>query len=148
MSFKYLEKIAIADIAFEATSDSLNGLFEEAAKAATDIMVNPKTLKPKIKKTIKIKGDSLETLLYDFLSELIYLKDTKGFLSSKIKVLIDVKKTKKEPGMSYELTAVLNGENINRKRHDLRNDLKAITMHMFEVKQEGGKWKARVVVDI
>jgi SHS2 domain-containing protein len=84
----------------------------------------------------------VEHLLYDFLSEIIFIKDTKGFLASKIKATV------KKTGDSFSLTSVLMGENIDRKRHDLRNDLKAITMHMFEIKQEGRKWKARIVVDI
>ncbi len=141
MTFKYLPDKAIADIAYEATSDTLDGLFEEAAMAATDIMVNQKTVKPKTKKTVKVKADSIENLLYDFLSELIFLKDTNGFLANKIKV--NVKK-----GKNFSLVSTLTGEKIDRKRHDLRNDLKAITMHMFEIKQEGKKWKATIVVDI
>ena len=142
MPFKYLEDVAIADIAYEATSDSLNGMFEEAAKAATDIMVNSKTVKPKTKKIIKMKANSLENLLYDFLPELIFIKDTKGFLANKVKASI------KKSGDNFYLTSILHGEKIDRKRHDLRNDLKAITMHMFEIKQIGKKWKATIVVDI
>jgi len=30
----------------------------------------------------------------------------------------------------------------------LENDIKAVTMHMFEVKKEKNSWKATVVVDI
>jgi SHS2 domain-containing protein len=42
----------------------------------------------------------------------------------------------------------MEGEAINRERHRLRNDAKAVTMHMFGVKREGGLWKATVVLDI
>ena len=140
MTFKFLEKIAIADIAFEATAPTLNGLFEEAARAASDIMVNPKTVKPKLKKTIKISANSLQNLMYDFLSEFIYLKDTKGLLFVKFSVKVDEKKC------SLVCTAV--GEKIDRKRHDLRNDLKAITMHMFLLEKRPKGWYLRIVVDI
>ena len=142
MPFKFLEKIAIADIAFEVTAPTLDKLFEEAGMAASDIMVNPKTVKLKLKKTLKMSADSLENLMYDFLSELIYLKDTKGLLF--IKYSIKVKQIKNE----WSLSALATGDRIDRKRHDLRNDLKAITMHMFVVEQRGRSWYARVVVDI
>lgn len=142
MPFKFLEKIAIADIAFEVTAPTLDKLFEDAGMAASDIMVNPKTVKSKMKKTLKVSADSLENLMYDFLSELIYLKDTKGFLF--IKYFIKVKQEKK----GWSLSAVASGEKIDRKRHDLRNDLKAITMHMFVVEQRKKEWYARIVVDI
>lgn len=141
MSFKYLPEKAIADIAYEVTSNSLDELFAEAAMAATDIMVNQKTVRPETSKTIKLSADSIENLLYDFLSELVFLKDTKGFLSKKISASV-------KTGKKFSLTAKLQGEKIDRKRHELRNDLKAITMHMFSVKQEGKNWKAMIVVDI
>ena len=63
MSFKFLPDIAIADIAFEVTAPTLNKLFEESAAAASDIMVNPKTVKLGMKKTIKLSADSLENLM-------------------------------------------------------------------------------------
>ncbi len=142
MPFKFLEKIAIADIAFEVTAPTLDRLFEDAGMAASDIMVNPKTVKPKLKKTLEISADTLENLMYDFLSELIYLKDTKGLLFNKYS--IKVKQVKNE----WTLSCMASGDKIDRKRHDLRNDLKAITMHMFVVEQRGREWYARVVVDI
>lgn len=140
MPFKYLEKIAIADIAFEVTAKTLDGLFHDAGMAASDIIVNQKSVKPKMKKTIKLKADSLEHLLYDFLSEIIYLKDTDGFLINKMTVKVDEK--------SKSMVAELSGDKIDRKNHDLRNDLKAITMHMFTVEKKKTGWYARVVVDI
>ena len=140
MPFKFLEKIAIADIAFEVTAKTLNGLFEDAVRAASDIIVNPKTVKTKEKKTLDMKAESLEHLLYDLLSEIIYMKDTEGFLFSKVKIKVDEK--------NHSLSALLEGEKIDRKRHDLRNDLKAITMHMFLLEKRRTGWYARVVVDI
>lgn len=142
MPFKFIEEIAIADIAFEVTAPTLDKLFEEAGMAASDIMVNPKTVKAKLKKTLKMSANTVENLLYDFLSELIYLKDTKGLLFCKYSV--KVKQVKNEWTLSCSAT----GDKIDRKRHDLRNDLKAITMHMFVVEQRERDWYARVVVDI
>ena len=46
------------------------------------------------------------------------------------------------------LRATLGGEPIDRKRHILRNDVKAVTMHMFGVRHEEHAWKATVVLDI
>src|SRR3989338_949421 len=141
MPFKFIEEIAIADIAFEATAPTLDRLFEEAGMAASDIMVDPKTVKPALKKTLKLSANTVENLMYDFLSELIYLKDTKGLLFNKYSVKV---KQAKE----WTLSCVAMGDKIDRKRHDLRNDLKAITMHMFVVEQRGREWYSRVVVDI
>ncbi len=140
MPYKFLPDVALADIAFEATSKSQNGLFESCAKALTDIMVDPKTLRVKVTKEISVQSESLDRLLYDFLTELIVLKDVDSLLFADYEVNIS------EAGTS--LNAIAKGEPIDRKRHGLRNDVKAVTMHMFGVSHIGSDWKATVVLDI
>ncbi len=140
MKFKFLEDVAIADIAYMAYGKNLAELFENAALALSDVTVNLKGVKSKIKKEIKIKSDKIDLLLYDFLSEIIFIKDTKGLLFSKYKVNIDEKK--------ISLKAICQGEKIDRQRHELRNDVKAVTMHLFEIKKEKNRYSATIVVDI
>ena len=141
MPFKYLEEIAVADIAFEATGKNLEELFAACAEALEDSMVNLKNVNPKVKKTIEIQEEDQETLLFKFLNELIYLKDAEGLLFSKFNVKI--KQNKK-----HVLTAELAGEKIDRNRHELRNDVKAVTYHMFEIKKAGKNLKATIILDI
>ena len=140
MTYKFLPDVALADIAFEAESGTVNGLFESCAMALTDIMVDLKTLRGKVTKEVLVKSDDLDRLLYDFLTELIVMKDVESLLFSEIHA--EVK------GSGKELACVLRGEPIDRVRHTLRNDVKAVTMHMFGIRQEGRKWKATVVLDI
>ena len=66
--FKYLENVAIADIAFEAYGKNLNEVFENCAYAFFDITCNIKTVKQKIKKEIKLNIKDGKDLLYHFLS--------------------------------------------------------------------------------
>lgn len=141
MPWKFLPDVALADIAFEVTATSEKDLFVEAGKALEDVMVNLKTIKKKKSVSIMLEAENLEMLLYDWMSELIYLKDTDGFLFSDFDVTLE----KKE---KYIIHATGHGEVINRKTHDLRNDVKAVTMHLFEVKKQGKTWKAKVVVDV
>ncbi|HEY6283366.1 MAG TPA: archease [Nitrososphaerales archaeon] len=118
----------------------MNGLFESCARALADIMVDPKSLHAKVTKKIYLKSEDLDRLLYDFLTELIVIKDVDSLLFSDVKVEVG--------GEGTELSAEANGEPIDRVRHILRNDVKAVTMHMFGIQQEGAKWKATVVLDI
>ncbi|HLQ06908.1 MAG TPA: archease [Nitrososphaerales archaeon] len=140
MTYKFLPDVALADIAFEAESDAVNGLFESCAMALTDIMVDPKTLRAKVTKEVSLKSDDLDRLLYDFLTELIVMKDVESLLFSEVHVEVDASGT--------GLAAALRGEPIDRVRHELRNDVKAVTMHMFGIRKEGQKWKVTVVLDI
>ncbi len=140
MPFRFLPDVALADIAFEAEAETAAGLFESCALAITDIMVDPKTLRARIKKSITVESEDLDRLLYDFLTELIVVKDVDSLLfkEAEVKIRKDGKR----------LDAKLAGEPIDRARHALRNDVKAVTMHMFGVRREGPVWKATVVLDI
>ena len=138
MKFKYLADVAIADIAFEAYGKNLNEVFENSAYAFFDMTCNPKTIKNKIKKIINLKEKDEKNLLYNFLSELIFLKDSKQLIFNKVKVLIKDNKLK----------AVLYGDKIDYEKQELRNDIKAVTMHLFNIVKIKSGYKATVVVDI
>ncbi len=140
MPFKFLPDVALADIAYEAEATSVNGLFAACALALSDVMVDPKTLRPRVTKTIALTSEDLDRLLYDFLTELIIIKDVDSLLFRDVKVDVDPD--------GKTLAATLRGEPIDRKRHNLRNDVKAVTMHMFGVSHERNDWKATVVLDI
>jgi SHS2 domain-containing protein len=140
LTFKFLPDVALADIAFEAESKTIDGLFESCALALTDIMVDPSTLRVETTRDLELKADDADRLLYDFLTELIVIKDVDSLLFKEVKVRVDAD--------NNTLSASLMGEPIDRDRHTLRNDVKAVTMHMFGIKQEGDAWKATVVLDI
>ncbi len=140
--FVYLEDVAVADIAFDAFGKTLEELFEYCAEAVFTMMVNLKTVEPTITREIHLRADSLENLLYDFLSELVYLKDTELLLFKTVKITLG------KQGKDHTLSATLKGEQIDRVKHELGNDVKAITLHMFSITKEKTGYKARVVVDI
>jgi len=141
MPYKMLEDIAIADIAFEATGKTLEEVFESCANAFSDISANVKKIQPKVKKEIKVQAETMEDLLYNFLSELIYLKDVEQLLFAKYEVKIN--RTK-----NYQLEAVAYGQNLNEIKSELRDDIKAVTLHMFEVRRTEKGWRAQVILDI
>lgn len=145
MSYKYLEDVSIADVAFVASGSTLDEMFESAGLAVTNTMVKElKSVKPKVKKTIKLKADNVEKLLFDFLQEFVYWKDTSLLLFSKIKVKIS---EPKKAGGAYSLVAALYGEKLDMKKHELLVDVKAVTWHLFSVKK-GKEWACHVVLDV
>ena len=77
-SFRILDDIAVADVAFEATGRNPSELFVSAAQAVIDILANPATIGKVWHRTIEIADDQLGDLLFDWLSEIVYLKDAEG----------------------------------------------------------------------
>lgn len=143
MTYKYLEGLTSADVAFEASGKTIEEMFESAGVAVLGTMVkDPKKIKPKVKVTIKKNAPDIEKLLFDFLDELIYLKDSKQMFFSQFNIKI----SKIEKG--YSLIAESKGEKIDPKRHDIVIDAKAVTMHKFEVKQTPSGWRSQVIIDV
>ncbi len=140
--FRFLSNVALADIAFVARGDSLPSLFEAAARALTEVMVDRRTVVGCVERTLELRSSTVDRLLYDFLTELIVIKDVESLLFKEFKVSV-------ASARGERLTCVAKGEEIDRQRHALRNDVKAVTMHMFGVKKlRGGRWEATVVLDI
>lgn len=139
--YRFLEDVAIADIAYEAYGKDLNELFENAAFAIFELSADLKTVEAKKKIEFGLQNEKLDNLLFDFLSEILFLKDSKYMVFKKVKVII-------KQNIKFQLNAILEGDAINPQKQQLENDIKAITMHMFEVKKEKNNWKATVVVDI
>jgi SHS2 domain-containing protein len=141
MPYRYLEDIATADAAFEVEGKTLEELFRDAAIATFEVMADTGTVKPEVTRRIELENEDVDNLLFDWLSELVYLKDAESLIFRRFDV--DIRKND-----AYKLKATVSGEPINQRKHSLRSDVKAVTYHMFEVKKTGENWTARVVLDI
>lgn len=147
MKFRFLDNVAIADIAFEAFGKNEEECFENAALALFEIMADTKKIKPKKKLAVALKAETLDRLLYDWLSELVYLKDTKQMAFSDFNITITKPNNKQK---QFSLKAQIFGEKIDYKKNKdiFRLDVKAITKHLFLFEKRGKQFVARVVPDI
>jgi SHS2 domain-containing protein len=141
-SYNWLPDVAIADAAFRAEADTLAELFTAAALAVAEVMVNVRQIRACREHAFEIHADNVEDLLYRWLSELIYVIDVHHLIFVEHDISID----EKNGGLTLKCTA--RGEEIDPQRHQLGRDVKAVTYHLFEVKEVGGKYQATVVLDI
>jgi len=137
--FEFLEHSA--DIKFRAHGNTIDEAFENSAAAFSYYISSGKKVIPDKKIKIELKSESKETLLYQFLDELIYLMDAENFSVSTAKVKIS---------NDSRLIAVLSGSNI--KKYVFKN-VKAATyaeMHIKEIKNKKGKsiWEVQAVLDV
>lgn len=143
MAYHYLEDFATADIAFEATGRNLEELFQSAADATMNVMIeNITSIEPRKTRGIELQNGEVDMLLFDFLQELIYHKDAEQLLLRPRDITISRKNG------AYSLCAVGAGEKLDPKRHEQRADVKAVTLHQFRVEQTENGWSARVILDI
>jgi len=143
MPYRYLDDLATADVAFEAWGDTPEDMFAAAADATLNVMVEElSSISEHETRRLHIRSDSIEMLLFHLLQELIYYKDAE-------QLLLRVRDVKIESdGEGLALNAEAYGEQLNPEKHELIVDVKAVTMHQFEVRKTPEGWWARVILDI
>lgn len=143
MSYRFLEDVSIADVAFEARGKTLAELFTNAALAVTNSMVDDvKTVGQRIVRNVELEAGSLEMLLYRFLQELVFYKDAELLLFSGYDIEI-------AQGIGkWRLKAVLRGEELSREKHKLSADVKAVSLHNFKIQKIAKEWRAEVILDV
>lgn len=143
-AFRFLEDIVLADAAFEATGDTLEEAVEAATEAIIETMADPKTVSSEWTYEVEIHEEDVSSLLFEWLSQLVFLKDARGvvFQGAPLAVWYDQKKKR------WTLHGTIYGERINPSRQTLRSDIKAVTKHQYAFTEKEGKWVARVVLDL
>jgi SHS2 domain-containing protein len=143
MPYKYLEEVAIADVAFDAWGGTLEEVFAASADATLNIMVaDLETVARRERRKIELENESLDLLLFNFLQELIFYKDAEKLFLRVETVRIH------EAGRRYRLEAYACGEELDPQKHDLGVDVKAVTLHRFQVKETPQGWQANVILDV
>lgn len=143
MPYRYLEDVATADVAFEATGATVEELFISASNALIGAMVECIDAIGKGEEVrFRLEEPDLEMLLFEFLQELIYYKDARRLLLVVESVEIDLSSS------PLVLSVLASGETIDPVKHPLLTDVKAVTMHRFRVEATEGAWKATVVLDV
>jgi SHS2 domain-containing protein len=138
MDFKYLEHTADAEfVAYGQTPDEA---FVNAARAMFGLVVDPSNVKPVEAREVTLTAGSLEDLLIDWLSELLYLSEVDRLVFSKFEVKI----TKNG---EYWLNAKACGEIIS-PHHEISLHIKAVTYHDLRVERRNNVYEAQVLLDI
>lgn len=139
--FRFLEHTA--DVYFEARGETLEEVFEEAAKAMFSVITDISKVEKRIKKEIEGEGIDFFNALYRWLEELLILHDTEGLVFSDFRV-----KYVKEEGEVVKFAGEALGEPFDESKHVRGTEVKAVTYSMMEIGKDDGCWYARVVLDI
>jgi len=137
MSFELFEHTA--DIGVRGFGKTIEESFQECAKAMTSIMFDLNTIQAKESIKVKVSSYDLDSLLVEWLNEILAQMDIAGLVFSEFKI------NKIE---NNELEAELKGEKINLEKHHPKTQVKAATYSQMKVYQENGKWVSQCIVDV
>jgi SHS2 domain-containing protein len=128
-----------ADLGLRIRAADLDTLFVEAAQALFGAVVEDlTTVRPLQQIDVRLEGAEVDYLLFDWLRELLYHFDAEHLLFGKFSARVT----------DTGLTASAWGEPLDRARHNLEHEVKAITYHGLRVEKVGNQWEAEVIVDI
>lgn len=128
-----------ADIGIRAWGTTLAGAFEQAALAMMAIITDPSSIKPREMVHITCSAPDTETLLVDWLNQLILEMAVLGVLFARFDVKID----------NGSLTATAFGEPIDVPRHQPAAEVKGATFTELQVRRENsGSWRVQCVLDV
>jgi SHS2 domain-containing protein len=128
-----------ADVGLRIRAADLAGLYRDAAVGLFSLIADPVVAGPGARAVeVEVRGDRPELLLFDWLSELLYLADSERV------VLCDFAVSLVPGGLAGRARAVPIEDVADR----LQREVKAITYHGLRVERTGGEWIAEVIVDV
>jgi SHS2 domain-containing protein len=133
MKFEYLGHTA--DVKFRAYGKTVEDAFVNSAYAMTKSFCSSKVKGVK-KKKISVEGKDFESLLYNFLEELLFLFDSEHFILSRV-LEIKIK--------DFKLECEVVGDSGN---YEIVSHIKSVTYNEMFVRQEKGRWVTQLVLDV
>ena len=130
------------DIGVSLSGTTREALFASAALAFTDSITHLAGVEPRRPEEVAVDAPELDLLLVDFLSELLYRFDTRGWLTRDADLVV------RERDGGWSLEGTLTGEKLDPERHPTKILIKAVTYHGLQVIFRDGQWQANIVFDI
>lgn len=140
--FEFLEHMADAYIA--AYGRDLNEAFENAALAMFETMTRTSDVKHIIEEEVEVEGEDEQSLLYNWLEELLVRFEVENMLYSKFKVL----KIEREKCGGFKLKAKIYGEPFDPERHKQKVGIKAVTYHRMEIEEKPEGATVKFILDL
>ncbi|MDR3075028.1 MAG: archease [Candidatus Methanoplasma sp.] len=112
-----------ADLMVKSHGRTLEECFANAGYALFDQTVDLSGIESRETFAVEISGDCPEDRLYSFLSELLFLEDSEGMILCELDVSFD----------GDRVICTGRGEVLDRSRHRVRSEIKAVTFHMMSV---------------
>jgi len=135
--FEFLDHTA--DIGVVVYGENLQALFENAGKAFFHLITDLRKVRLRTERRIEIEEESLDRLMVDWLSELLYLHEVENLLFKGFTV---------ESVGEQGLKAVAKGEPFQEGVHVIKTEVKAVTYHQIAVREEDGNWRAQIIFDL
>jgi SHS2 domain-containing protein len=128
-----------ADVGIIAYGTDIKELFSNAALALFSLITEPESVEEKLHLDLEVSSEGRDSLLVEWLNELIYLFDVKHILFNRF----DIRSL-----THNQLKATCYGEKFDPMKHKIKVGVKAATYHMLKLDKNGVGCKAQIIFDI
>lgn len=128
-----------ADVGIRAFGANWAELAVNAARGMFSLVCDPAMVRPLVARVVDVRADDQEELLPAWLKELLCLLDIDGLLLCEFRVL---------ECDDRHIKAEVRGEPIDRSRHELDMEVKAVTRHGYEIRRTANGLEAEIIFDI
>jgi SHS2 domain-containing protein len=133
----YEELSHTADVRMRIRAPTLDLLFSDAFLALMETVFG-KDRSGGYKKELRIEAEDTETLLLDFLSEVLFICEVEGLVFSCADVITE----------GHVLTAVLDGETFDRSRHAEGTEVKGISYSGMAITKDTNGYMVDILFDV
>jgi SHS2 domain-containing protein len=127
-----------ADKEIKAFGHDLNELFENAAYGMFSLMVDLTKYQPVESREVVVEGADLESLLHNWLSELLYTFEVDRLLFVQFEAHL----------VEGRLTGIAGAVPFNQEMEWLGSAVKAVTYHGLEVRRTDERWECNIILDV
>jgi SHS2 domain-containing protein len=135
MSFEEISHTA--DVKIRVHAPTLEALFSETFKALMQVMFGTNRARG-ILREIRIESSDVESLLADFLSDVLFVSDVESLVFSDACISID----------GLRLTAELTGEPFDPLRHSGGSEVKGISYSGLAITHEANGYMLDIIFDV
>ncbi len=128
-----------SEIALEVTGRDLGELFKNAGQGLMRLYGLEPRGPAQQELTVRVKSATAESLLVHWMTELVYLIQTRNFLPVKFEF---------PRVQEADLVARLHGHTFDPARQRLAREVKAVTYHRLKIVRERDHLKSEVVIDV
>ena len=133
----FVEVPHTADVKIRATAPTLETLFSEALAALMQVLYGPDRNGGK-KREITLDAEDHESLLRDFLSEVLFIAEVDGLVFSGADIHLS----------GCHLSATLDGEPFDRRRHAMGTEVKGISYSGLAITHDANGYMLDIVFDV
>jgi SHS2 domain-containing protein len=133
----FVELPHTADVKIRATAPTLETLFSEALAALMQVLYGPDRNGGE-KRVIHLEAEDHESLLRDFLSEVLFIAEVDGLVFSGADIHIE----------GNHLSATLDGEPFDRRRHAMGTEVKGISYSGLAITCDANGYMLDIIFDV